>query len=54
MRRTWTLSDRGAELSRGVVEWSRSPMNIDCCPETRRREPEPEQLDLFGRSAAKP
>lgn len=23
-------------------------MNIDCRPETRRREPDPEQLDLFG------
>jgi hypothetical protein len=46
----WTLSDRGAELSRGIVEWSRSPMNIDCHPVTRRRQPEPEQLVLFGAS----
>jgi hypothetical protein len=43
----WTLSDRGEELSRGVVEWSRSPMNPDCLHETRRRQPEPEQLELF-------
>jgi hypothetical protein len=48
MRRTWTLSELGAELSRSVIEWSRSPMNIDCRPETRKREREPEQLDFFG------